>query len=48
MVGRCRQLGQRFFQPQETDMNTPRTQAIALPQHGAKGILSTNKVIRNT
>ena len=29
-------------------MNTPRTQAIALPQHGAKGILSTNKVIRNT
>ncbi len=29
-------------------MNTPRTQAIALPQHGAEGILSTNKVIRNT
>lgn len=29
-------------------MNTPRTQAIALPQHGAEGILATNKVIRNT
>ncbi|EXI72122.1 MAG TPA: Bax inhibitor-1/YccA family protein [Candidatus Accumulibacter phosphatis] len=29
-------------------MNTPRTQAIALPQHGAEGILSSNKVIRNT
>jgi modulator of FtsH protease len=48
MVGRRRQLGQRFFHPQETDMNTPRTQAIALPQHGAEGILATNKVIRNT